>query len=280
MATVPKTPIPERTPAIPIAASAAVPVTADNFNRAETDMYFGSTIKLAGGIGKFDHRREVMPIDQQTVIRANRDTLYSAAVFDLDAGPVIITLPDAGKRFMSMIVIDEDQYAVTTVYAPAAYTCAKQQIGTRYVMVGVRSLVDPGDPKDIDRVHALQDAIRIEQRDSGSFNVPTWDEVSQKKVRDALVTLATTIPDTKGMFGPRNHVDPVRHLIGTATGWGGNAEQDATYLTVVPRKNDGKTIHKLTLKSDVPVDGFWSITLYGPDGYIPKPDDLPVVISR
>ena len=44
-----------------------------------------------------------------TVKRGNRDTLYSVGVFDLDAGPVTISLPDAGKRFMTMIVIDEDQ---------------------------------------------------------------------------------------------------------------------------------------------------------------------------
>ena len=48
------------------------------------------------------HRREPTPIAAQTVIRMNRDTLYSAAVFDLDAGPVTITLPDPGKRFLSM----------------------------------------------------------------------------------------------------------------------------------------------------------------------------------
>ena len=54
------------------------------------------------------------PIDNQTIVRLNRDTLYSAAVFDLDAGPATITLPDAGKRFMSMQVINEDQYATTT----------------------------------------------------------------------------------------------------------------------------------------------------------------------
>lgn len=45
-----------------------------------------------------------------TVIRANRDTLYPTGVFDLDAGPVTITLPDPGCRFMSLLVIDEDQY--------------------------------------------------------------------------------------------------------------------------------------------------------------------------
>jgi hypothetical protein len=61
------------------------------------------------GFGKFSHRREVMAVDQQFVERGNRDTLYSIAVFDLDAGPVTITMPNAGKRFMSLQIIDEDQ---------------------------------------------------------------------------------------------------------------------------------------------------------------------------
>src|SRR5690349_21081918 len=77
----------------------AVPVTAENFTRAESDGYFANIVKQAGGLGRFFHRRQVEPVDNQIVIRANRDTLYSAAVFDLDAGPVSIELPDAGKRF-------------------------------------------------------------------------------------------------------------------------------------------------------------------------------------
>jgi hypothetical protein len=64
----------------------SVPVTADNFTRAETDTYFANIVKSAGGIGKFFHRREIEPISNQIVIRGNRDTIYSAAVFDLDAG--------------------------------------------------------------------------------------------------------------------------------------------------------------------------------------------------
>jgi hypothetical protein len=89
-------------------------VTPDNFARAETDLYFSGVVKN-GGFGKFDHTRDPAPLDKQTVIRLNGDTLYSAAVFDLDAGPVTITLPDAGPRFMSLQVIDEDQY--TTAYS-------------------------------------------------------------------------------------------------------------------------------------------------------------------
>jgi hypothetical protein len=41
-------------------------------------------------------------------------------MFDFDAGPVTITLPDAGKRFMSMQVIDEDQHTQRSTTAPAA----------------------------------------------------------------------------------------------------------------------------------------------------------------
>ena len=72
-------------------AGNAVPVTADNFNRAETDMYFGKRVK-GGGIGNLSHSRELNLTDLP-VVRPNRDTLYSGAVFDYDAGPVTITLP-------------------------------------------------------------------------------------------------------------------------------------------------------------------------------------------
>jgi hypothetical protein len=251
-----------------VSAEINVPVTPDNFTRAESDMYFGGTVKN-GGFGKFNHGRGVMPIDKQAVIRANRDTLYSAAVFDLDAGPVTVTMPDAGKRFMSMIVIDEDQYAPLVFYGAGYHTLTKEQIGTRYVMVGIRTFVDPNDPKDIEQVHALQDAIKVTQASGGGFEAPKWDQSSQKKVREALLMLAATLPDTKRMFGPKDQVDPVRHLIGTATGWGGNPEKDAMYLTVVPSRNDGATIYKLTVK-DVPVDGFWSISVYNAKGYFEK----------
>ncbi|RAO74524.1 DUF1254 domain-containing protein [Dyella jiangningensis] len=244
----------------------AVPVSPDNFARAESDMYFAEAIKLAGGIGRFDHRREVMNVNKQTVVRANRDTLYSAAVFDLDAGPVTITLPDAGKRFMSLMAVNEDEYAIAVDYGAGNHTYTKDQIGTRYVLIAARTFVDPGDPGDLGKAHALQDAIKVQQANKGSFEAPRWDPVSQKKVREALIALAGTLPDTKGMFGTRKDTDPVRHLIGAASGWGGNPDKDATYLTVTPPKNDGKTVYRLTVR-DVPVDGFWSISMYNSKGY-------------
>ncbi len=255
------------------AAAAPIPVTPDNFTRAESDLYFAGMVK-DGGFGRFFHRREVAPIDHQTVVRLNRDTMYSAAVFDLDAGPVTISLPDAGKRFMSMQVIDEDQYTSQVTYAGGRHTLTQEGIGTRYVLIGIRTLVDPNSPADVEAVHKLQDAIATDQPGGpGKFEIPNWDHASQKTVREALIALAATLPDTKRMFGTKEKVDPVRRLIGSASAWGGNPETDALYLNVVPAKNDGKTIYRLKVK-DVPVDGFWSISVYDEKGYYePNPQN-------
>lgn len=253
---------------VPHPAFAAEAVTVDNFVRAESDLYFNNIVK-DGGFGKLIHRREPADIDKQTVIRLNRDTLYTSAVFDLDAGPVTITLPDAGGRFMSLFAVSEDHYIPVVSYQGAS-TFTKEQVGTRYVIAGIRTFVNPADPKDVEAVHALQDAIKAEQPGGpGKFAIPQWDPVSQKKVRDALLVLASTMPNFNKAFGARDAVDPIRHLVASAAAWGGNPDKDATYLNITPPKNDGKTVYKITVK-DVPVDGFWSVSLYDAKGYYKK----------
>src|SRR5271170_3802201 len=112
-------------------SGAAVPVTVDSYNRAQTAVYFGQTVK-AGAFGRFRHGRELAPIVSRGIVRPNRDTLYSFAVFDFDAGPVTVTLPDAGNRFMVMQVVNEDQYTPAVYYGAGSHTLTKEEIGTRY----------------------------------------------------------------------------------------------------------------------------------------------------
>jgi len=248
-----------------VSAQNLVPVTADNFVRAETDRTFAGEVKL-GAFGKFVHFREMLRLDRQVVQRINRDTLYSVGVFDLDTGSVTITLPNAGKRFMTMIFIDEDHYVHEVVYGAGTYTMTRDEMSTRYGLAAIRILADPGDPSDMEQVHALQDMVKVSQKSPGHFEIPNWDPVSQAKVRDALVVLGETIPDWRHAAGRRNEVDAVRHLIVTATGWGLNPDKDAIYLNITPAKNDGVSIYKLNVK-DVPVDGFWSVSVYNAEGY-------------
>lgn len=255
-------------------ATSAEPVTVENYNRAQTDAYLAG-VAMNGGLGKFGHGRELSAPLQQGIPRPNRDTLYSFALIDLDAGPVTVTLPDAGKRYMGMQVVNQDQYTPATFYEPGPHTLTKDRVGTRYAIVVVRFLVDFASEKDVREVHALQDAMTLTQQNPGKFEVPNWDKASLDKIRSALQQLGTTISDTRGMFGATEHqVDPVKHLIGTAMLWGGNPEKDGLYLPVTPARNDGETIYKLTV-GEVPVDGFWSLTVYNSQGYLqPNPDNV------
>jgi hypothetical protein len=70
------------------------------------------------------------------------------------------------------------------------------------------------------------------------------------------------------MFGKKEELDPVYWMLGAAHGWRGLPATAATYVTVVPEKNDPKTPYTLTAK-DVPVDTFWPVTLYDDKGWMP-----------
>ena len=253
--------------------AAPTKVNTDNFVRAESDLYFKSFASQEGGFGGLNHTRLPSPIDGQKVIRLNRDTLYSSGVFDLKAGPVTVTLPQAGKRFMSMQVINQDHYTPMVNYKPGNYTLTEQNVGTRYVALAIRTFVDPNSPKDLKEAQKLQDQIKVSQPGGpGKLELPEWDQASQKETRDALLKLNNGLPDTNDMFGKKEEIKPVRHLIGAASGWGGNPQRDATYLNVYPTKNDGKTVYTMTVPKDVPVNGFWSISVYNKEGFFQKND--------
>jgi hypothetical protein len=251
-------------------AHTAEPVTVDTFVRAETDRTMAAYV-AQGGFGKFFHLREPTPIDKQDVIRMNRDTLYSLGVFDL-TNPVTISLPDSDGRYLSALIINQDHSMLPMEYAPAEIVLTKDLIGTRYVVLILRTFVNANDPSDIKTANALQDAVTVAQDDPGTFEVPAWDIEQVETLRKAINVLAATKTDTSGFFGDKNKIDPIDHLLGSAYGWGGNPKEAAIYLNVTPEKNDGETPHTMTISDKVPVEdgGFVSITMYNKDGFMEK----------
>lgn len=248
------------------------PVTVKTFARAESDLYFSRLVKR-GGLGKLFHNRKPTSIDEQNVVRMNRDTLYSSAVFDLEAGPVTISLPDSGERFMSIQTVSENHYSPPSAYAPTRLTLNREAVGTRYALIIIRTFADAGSETDLQAANAMQDQVRIEQPGGpGIFEVPMWDRVTLGKIRDDLANLQT-MGGCLGLvrMGLPDEVDPICHLMATATGWGLNPRQDAAYDTRYPQPNTGAEVVTLTVK-DVPVDGFWSLSVYNQKGFFEKND--------
>jgi hypothetical protein len=121
---------------------------------------FSALASNAGGLNRFHHSRQPTPLDQQTVIRMNRDTLYSVAVVDLDGEPVL-TVPDGGDRYLSVMVVNQDHYINQVIHEPGTYALRQTDFDTRYVGIGARILVDPVDAADLATVNVLAAGFQI-----------------------------------------------------------------------------------------------------------------------
>jgi hypothetical protein len=257
----------------PSVVSAAETVNLLNYIRAESDMQMSVYAARAGGVGKLGHLREPYSVENQATIRGNRDTLYSFGVFDLNS-PLTIVKPDSPDRFQSLLVIDQDHYNPVLKQGGGEVTLTRDAVGTRYVLLIFRTFADPNSADDMRKAHALQDAIQIKQASLGSLELPDWDEASLVAVRKQINALASTVDSYPNAFGARGAVHPIQHLAGSAYGWGGNPQRGAVYVNIVPESNNGKIPHKLTMPKDVPVDGFWSVTVYNKDGFFePNPQN-------
>jgi hypothetical protein len=243
----------------------AVRVNVDNFTRAETERMFRAVMADAGGLNHSAHNRTPTPLDHQPVIRQNRDTLYSAGVYDISQGATV-TIPQTSGRYLAVMPINQDGYVNDVLYDPGEHLLTTGTYDTGYLMLPVRVLIDPNDPGDIAAANAIQDQVTVHTSSSRPLPVTDYDPETFTATRNALLELAKGLPDFRHAFGAQDQVDPVRFLVASAAAWGGLPDTAAQYLNVHPGLPPDE--YKLTVK-DVPVDGFWSVSLYNADGYFP-----------
>ncbi|MCT0213611.1 DUF1254 domain-containing protein [Synechococcus sp. CS-1326] len=246
----------------PAASSEAV--TPQTYIRAETDRTFQNIVRQAGGVNRWFVIRNPTPLNQQTVVRMNLDTLYSASIVDTSKGATVTIPPLPKGRFMSVLLVDNDHYAPAVFYEPGTYALPRD---TKYLAVVVRTqLFNPKDAAEIAEVNRLQDSVVVRAASADPLPPSRWDQASLKALTQRYEQEAKAYSSYKGMMGPRGTVDERTRHLAAAAAWGLNPEKDATYLNT-SGSFDQRVCHTATYA--VPENkAFWSITLYGEDGYM------------
>lgn len=255
-----------------ITAQAGETVTPETYIRAETDFAFAGFQANAGGeVNRFFYITEPTPLDEQSVVRMNRDTLYAGSVVDTDGG-ASVTIPEfPDGRYFSVLVIDNDHYAPVVFYKPGTHEIPGD---TKYVSLIQRiQLMDPSDPKDVALVNELQRQITIQASSNDVFPEPKWDRETMLRLRAryerAFQEYAQYEPD---WMGPRGEVNEETRHLAAAGAWGLFPEKDAVYINYAGPPDADKCY---TATYQVPDNNaFWSITVYGSDGFMKSDNNI------
>jgi hypothetical protein len=247
-------------------------VTDENYALAETQVIFAdyrdriAAVSGTNGTGAFLHNTEAADPNDKTVVRINFDTRYSMCLLDLKEDAVL-TMPETQGRYQSAWIVTEEHYNPMAITKPGRYTLTEEMMGSRYVLIIIRTLVNMKDAKDMEIVTELQKQLKIEQADRGSYEPShQWnmDEIlAMRKKYIGIANEKNLSPDD--MFGKKGTLTQENHNCGVAYGWGGFTSDQAVYLNYIPKSDQSCT---LTLKN-VPIaeNAFWSITIYDMDGY-------------
>lgn len=246
------------------ADSAPITVTPETYIRAESDRQFAEIITMAGTVNQLYHFRTPTPLDKQNIVRMNRDTLYSMGVVDTSQGATI-TVPELPQgRYASVYLVDNDHYCPFVIYEPGEHDLPTE---TKYLGVGIRIKVfDPKDAEEVAVVNQLQDQFVVEAGAADPFPGLKWDMASLQELTTQYERDSAEYSSWKGMMGPRGNVDEATRHIAAAAAWGLFPEWDATYLNY-SGNHASDIAHKATYQ--VPENNaFWSITVYGNDGFM------------
>lgn len=239
-------------------------VTAESYVRAEVDGRFMLFQQRAGAVNEFYLIPRPVPLDEQPVVRMNRDTLYGGAVVDTEEGARVFVPESPDGRYLSLFVIDNDHYVLDVIREPGwhdvksdtKYCCAIPRVEMR----------DPTSEDDIALVQGVLHEYKVEAASADPFNPPDWDWDSMFALRaeyeQEFRKYEQYPSDWMDVRGKAN--DETRHLA-VAGAWGLFPEEEAVYINYTGPE-DGSKAYRATYTLP-PFDAFWSIAVYGNDAF-------------
>ena len=244
-----------------------ITVTRDNFIKAETDKYLFEQATRAP-MNEWKHDRELVTPQNQTVVRQNRDTLYSKAVVDISEGATF-TLPKT-ELYQSIYVIDENHFDVAVIYPGESVTVTKDMLteGT-HAWVILRTAIKSTSAEDLKKGNEVQDQAIIKAKSAKPYISKGFN---QQQREDTRIDLEKDIMkmDMSKAFGKANDksLETFHRTVGASMGWGGFKTEDAHYKLLVAEDRSGVCSSMTFEEPKLKKNGFFSVTAYGGDGYI------------
>lgn len=256
-------------------------VTKENFIAAESDKYFFEQ-QTKSGINNFTHDRILLTMDTQTVVRQNRDTLYSKSIWDTKGG-VSFELPEL-DTYQTLQVIDENHRTVAVIYAEKGknkVTITPDMLSSgEHVWVIARTQVSGNSAEAFLEGNKKQDMIKGHANSADLYQPKGFDQHDREDARLGLEADVLKLDFTKAMGAPEGKVlKPEQNLKArdvelfharglTSMGFGGLPTEHAYYKVLLAEDRSG-ACQTMTFEAPPLGDqGFFSITTYGADAYV------------
>jgi len=241
-------------------------MTAKEFIQAESRAFISNFIGR-NGINNWFHFQALANKDDTWVVSPNNDTIYSIVAVNAKDGFTLV-VPDVGERFVSVHILGENHMSPFYLYGGGTYKFTRDQFESDYLALGIRMGTD-GTPEDVKHiVNDLQPQYKILHADS-SDTMTRPDTEKMLKVREAMIKEYDSLPDTFGVMVDHTSkvTDWEKFTYVTAGAWGLSPDHTAMYAPYSLDNVKGGQCYTATYPA-VPVDAFFSITVYGQDKFL------------
>lgn len=244
----------------------------DNYVVAESDWYFTGVQKRVGSnVWMHD---DPVSIDNQQVIRSNRDTVYSIAIVDVSEGATF-SVPAAGPDndvFQIIHIIDENHLLHKVVRRGETISIKASDLSAGTHVYLLARTKNNGIYEDTRRRQAQLKFIAKSNKPYQAKNFVDEDVFAYRRQLVAnVMTGRTTVAAVYAIGETINDIIDNDYKHGAAIGWGGLPASVAQYLPAI--MGQGSTECQTWTIPNPKLDhknrgGYWSITTYSAQGWI------------